>query len=127
MAIERLQVWKCATCGNITIVLHAGGGTMTCCDQPMVALVANTVDAAHEKHVPVVEVTPDGVLVKVGAVPHPMLPEHFIEWIELQVEGRVCVKFLNPGDAPEALFPTKQPVISARAYCNLHGLWKDGA
>jgi superoxide reductase len=126
MVTERLQVFKCRVCGNIVMVMHVGGGTLSCCNQEMVEQVANTVDAAHEKHVPVIEAVEGGTLVKVGAVAHPMLPEHFIEWIELQVDGRVCLKFLQPGEAPEAFFPVTGTDLSARAYCNLHGLWKGG-
>jgi superoxide reductase len=98
----------------------------------MVLQVENTVDASLEKHVPVVEVLPadvcrgvDGVKVKIGAEEHPMTEEHYIEWVEIEIEdGRTGKKFLKPGDKPEVIFQTRQKVISIRAYCNLHGLWK---
>jgi len=88
---------------------------------------ANTVDAAVEKHVPVIEKSGDNVTVKVGSVAHPMTDEHYIEWIELLVDEQVWRKALKPGDAPEATFCiciAADAGVSARAYCNLHGLWK---
>ncbi|MBM3311956.1 MAG: desulfoferrodoxin [Candidatus Aminicenantes bacterium] len=123
-AIQRLQVYKCALCGNVVIVVHAGGGELVCCGQPMTRLVENTVDASKEKHVPVIEKTSDGYLVKVGAVAHPMEDKHFIEWIELAAGGKVYREFLTPGQAPEARFCVTAEAVTARAYCNLHGLWK---
>ena len=124
MAAERQQVYKCNVCGIIAEVLDGGEGELVCCDQPMQLLVENTVDAAKEKHVPVVEKAKGGVKVTVGSVPHPMEEKHYIEWIEIIADGRVCRQFLNPGDAPEALFPVEAAEVVAREYCNLHGLWK---
>lgn len=121
---EILQVYKCLTCGNIVEVLHGGPGELVCCGKPMKLFKENTVDAAKEKHVPVLEKTDKGITVKVGAVPHPMTPEHFIEWIELVVDGKAYRQFLKPGDAPEAFFPVVAGKVSAREWCNLHGLWK---
>jgi len=121
---ERLQVYKCEICGNIVEVLHEGAGELVCCGQPMKLYVENTVDAAREKHVPVVEETEGGIKVKVGSVPHPMGEEHYIEWIEIIAGGKAYRQFLKPGDAPEALFDIVAEEITARAYCNLHGLWK---
>jgi superoxide reductase len=121
---ERLEVYKCELCGNIVEVLHGSDGTLVCCDQPMTLLTENTVDAAKEKHVPVIEKTADGVKVKVGDVAHPMEEKHFIQWIELIADGKSCIQFLNPGDAPEATFNVTADQVSAREYCNLHGLWK---
>ena len=122
--MERLNVFKCELCGNIVEVMHVGGGTLACCGQPMTQLVEDTTDAATEKHVPVVERTAEGIMVKVGSVAHPMVEEHYIQWIEVIADGRVCRKFLSHQDPPEALFETKAESASARAYCNLHGLWK---
>ncbi len=119
-----LQVFKCPTCGNIVEVLHAGGGELVCCGQPMQLLAENTVDASKEKHVPVLEKTADGWLVKVGAVPHPMEDKHHIEWIELIADGKAYREFLKPGQAPEARFCLQASTVTAREYCNLHGLWK---
>ena len=124
MATERLQVYRCPLCGNIVEVIHAGGGTLVCCDQPMEVQTENTTDAATEKHVPVVEEAEGGIKVAVGSVAHPMGEDHYIEWIEVLVDGKSYRQFLNPNEAPEALFPVSGSNISARAYCNLHGLWK---
>ena len=100
------------------------GGTLSCCNQPMDLLTENTTDAAQEKHVPVVESVEKGIKVKVGSVAHPMEGDHYIEWIEASVDGTFFLQFLNPGDTPEAVFPASGAQITARAYCNLHGLWK---
>jgi superoxide reductase len=121
---ERLQVYKCEVCGNIVEVLHEGKGELVCCKQPMKLFVENTVDAAKEKHVPVVEKTADGVKVKVGSVAHPMEEKHYIEWIEIIADGKAYRQFLNPGQAPEATFDISAEQVTAREYCNLHGLWK---
>jgi superoxide reductase len=121
---EKLQVYKCDLCGNIVEVLHGGGGELVCCGQPMKLFTENTVDAAKEKHVPVIEKVDGGYKVKVGDVPHPMEEKHFIEFVELIADGKVYRQFLNPGEAPEALFCIEAAQVSAREYCNLHGLWK---
>ncbi len=121
---ERLEVYKCDLCGNIVEVLHGGAGELVCCGQPMKLLTENTVDAAKEKHVPVVEKVAGGYKVKVGAVPHPMEEKHFIEFVELIADGKVYRQFLNPGETPEATFRIEASQVSAREYCNLHGLWK---
>jgi superoxide reductase len=121
---ERLEVYKCDACGNIIEVLHGGGGELVCCEKPMNLLAENTVDAAKEKHVPVVEKTPDGVKVKVGSVAHPMEAKHYIEWIEIIAGGKSYRQFLNPGEAPEATFKVDAEDVTAREYCNLHGHWK---
>jgi len=120
----RLEVYKCELCGNIVDVMHAGPGELVCCGQPMKCLKVNTVDAAVEKHVPVIEKIEGGVKVKVGSVAHPMEAEHYIEWIEIIADGKSYRQFLNPGDAPEASFMVDATDISAREYCNLHGHWK---
>ena len=121
---EKNQVYKCPLCGNIVEVLHTGAGELVCCGQPMDLVVENTVDAAKEKHVPVVEKTNDGFKVSVGSVPHPMEEKHWIEWIELRAGGKVYRQNLAPGDAPEAIFCVDAAEAQAFAYCNLHGLWK---
>jgi len=121
---ERLEVYKCETCGNIVEVLHGGQGELVCCGKPMMHLVENTVDAAKEKHVPVIEKVEGGVKVKVGEVAHPMEEKHLIEWIEIIVDGKAYRQFLNPGETPEATFNVDGDSITAREYCNLHGLWK---
>lgn len=121
---EKLEVYKCEICGNIIEVLHGGEGELACCGQPMIQLVENTVDAAKEKHVPVIEKVEGGVKVKVGDVAHPMEEKHWIEWIEIIADGKAYRQFLNPGEAPEAIFNVEAEQITAREYCNIHGLWK---
>ena len=95
---QRLEVYKCEACGNIVEVIHGGGGELVCCA--------------------------GGVKVKVGSVAHPMEEKHYIEWIEIIADGKADRQFLNPGEAPEAVFKTDAKNITAREYCNLHGLWK---
>lgn len=121
---ERFQVYKCEKCGNIVEVLHTGIGTLVCCDEPMKLMKEGVTDAATEKHVPVVEKTDAGFKVKVGSVPHPMEEKHYIEWIELIADGKAYRQFLDPGDTPEAVFKIDAGDVTAREYCNLHGLWK---
>ncbi len=122
---ERSQVYKCDICGNIAEILHGGKGALVCCNQPMKLMTENTVDAAREKHVPVVEQAANGITVKVGSVAHPMEEKHYIEWVEILVDGMVYRQYLNPGAAPEAFFPVTGKSVTAREYCNLHGLWKN--
>lgn len=125
--IEVKQVYKCEICGNIVEVLYKGGGALTCCGKPMKLIEENTVDAALEKHVPVIEKVDGGVVVKVGTVEHPMLEKHYIQWIEIHTENKIYRKYLKPGEKPEATFKLDEKdekIIMAREYCNLHGLWK---
>ena len=119
-----LEVYKCNVCGNIVEVLHAGGGQLVCCGQPMQLMEEKTEDVGREKHVPVVERTNGSIKVKVGSVPHPMEEKHYIEWIEVVADGNICRKFLKPGDKPEAEFSIVVEKVTAREYCNIHGLWK---
>ncbi len=121
---EKLEVYKCMVCGNIVEVLHGGDGELVCCDQPMKRMVENTVDAAKEKHVPIIEKISGGFKVKVGSVAHPMEAKHYIEWIELVADGKAYRQFLEPGMSPEAVFEVEADSVSAREYCNIHGLWK---
>lgn len=118
------QIYVCPHCGNIVEVLTAGGGTLKCCGDAMQLLTENTTDAATEKHVPVIEEVDGGIKVTVGEVNHPMGDDHWIEWIEVSVDGKSYRQFLSPDDKPEAFFNISGNKISARAYCNLHGLWK---
>ena len=121
---EKLQIYKCAACGNIVEVLHGGGGQMICCGKSMELLDEKTADATTEKHVPVIEKIDGGYKVKVGSVPHPMQDEHYIEWIELLADGKAYRQFLEPGGEPEAVFKVDAGSVSAREHCNVHGLWK---
>ena len=118
------EIFKCAICGNIVEVVHVGGGELVCCGQPMNLLVANTVDAAKEKHVPVIEKNDKSVKIKIGSEPHPMTAEHYIEWIEILFDGKADRQYLKPGDEPIAEFSVAPAKLTARAYCNLHGLWQ---
>jgi len=118
------EVYKCEICGNIIEILHANAGIIVCCGQPMKLQAENTVDAAKEKHIPVVEQVEGGVLVRVGTIEHPMIEKHYIEWIEVQTLNKIYRNYLNPGDKPEALFLLEEEVLCVREYCNIHGLWK---
>ncbi|OPL11336.1 MAG: desulfoferrodoxin [delta proteobacterium MLS_D] len=121
---EKLGVYKCEICGNIVEVVHEGKGELVCCGKPMKYMKAGEIDAAQEKHVPVVERTADGFKVSVGSVAHPMEEKHYIEWIEIIADGKAYREFLKPGDVPEAEFCIKADQVTAREYCNIHGLWK---
>ena len=117
----RGQIWKCSVCGNIIEILHEGADSLVCCGQPMNLMEGKAEDLEKgEKHVPVIS----GKIVKVGSVAHPMEDLHYIEWIEASSESGMapCKKFLKSGDKSEVEFPFD--VKSARAYCNVHGLWK---
>ena len=121
---DKLNIYKCDICGNVVEVVHGGAGDMSCCGEPMKHLAENTIDAAKEKHVPVVEKIDGGFKVTVGSVAHPMAEDHYIEWIEL-IAGDACYRqFLNPGDAPEATFMINADSVVVREHCNLHGVWK---
>lgn len=121
---KKNEVYKCSLCGNIVEVLHTGAGELVCCGQPMDLMAENTVDAAKEKHVPVISKVRNGYKVLVGSVPHPMEEKHWIEWIELIADGKVYRQNLAPGKAPEAVFCIEASEVTAREYCNLHGQWK---
>ncbi|MDC7222994.1 MAG: desulfoferrodoxin [Spirochaetales bacterium] len=121
-----MDIYKCELCGNIVEMVHSGGGTLVCCGQDMVKLEPKTADSATEKHVPLIVWEDKGYRVTVGSTLHPMTDEHWIQWIELTVDGKVMRKELSPGDKPEAFFCEceKGKEVFAREYCNIHGLWK---
>ena len=121
---EKLEIYHCETCGNIVEVVAGGAGELVCCGEPMILLEEQTADATKEKHVPVVEQIDNGVKVKVGSVPHPMIDEHYIDWIEVIADGKAYRQFLKPGDEPEATFCIDAKEITAREHCTVHGLWK---
>ena len=122
---KRMEVYKCYICGNIVEMLHTGKGQLVCCGQPMKLLEEKTEDSSVEKHVPFITKDDGKVIVKVGEnTAHPMEEKHYIEWIELLVDGKSYKQFLNPEDRPEAEFLVEGKEISAREYCNIHGLWK---
>ncbi|PIT97323.1 desulfoferrodoxin [Candidatus Berkelbacteria bacterium CG10_big_fil_rev_8_21_14_0_10_41_12] len=119
------EIYKCNICGNIIEVVHASYGELVCCGKPM-ELQKEKTDEANltAKHRPVIEKTKDGLLIKVGSVPHPMEKEHHIEWIEVLSGDKTYRQTLKPGGKPEAIFCLKE-ARSARIYCNIHGLWKN--
>ena len=120
-----IRFYKCMHCGNIIGVIHNAGVPMMCCGEKMTELVPGTVDASLEKHVPVVSVDGNIVTVKVGEVEHPMLDEHYIQWVYLQTDRGGQRKCLNPGEKPEVKFALcDETPVAVFEYCNLHGLWK---
>jgi superoxide reductase len=122
---ELRQIYKCEACGNIVEVLHPGVGALVCCGEEMELLDEQTEDSTKEKHVPFVKKTDDGVVVRVGQnQDHPMMEKHYIEWIQVIADGASYRKFLKPGDEPEAVFSIHADEITAREFCNIHGLWK---
>ena len=125
---EQLAVYKCEVCGVIVEAVHKGGGTLTCCRQPMMRLEDKSQDSSTEKHVPYIEQANGCVTVRIGQnAAHPMDQEHYIEWIELLADQVVYRRFLKPGDEPKAVFCVDAKDLSAREYCNQHGLWKGQA
>ena len=120
------KFFRCDHCGNIYAQVYDAGPKVVCCGQPMTELIAGSTDAAVEKHVPVIKVEGTTVTVTVGDVIHPMIEEHFIEWISLQTKNGNQRKQLKPGQEPAAIFEltADDAVETAYAYCNLHSLWK---
>lgn len=121
-----MKFYRCEHCGNIITFVHSAGVPVMCCGQKMTELVPGTTDGAVEKHVPVVEVQGSTVQVKVGSVEHPMLPEHFIQFIAIETKQGSQIKYLQPGEKPQASFVLADgdQLVAAYEYCNLHGLWK---
>ena len=121
------QIWKCNVCGNIIEILHEGADSLVCCNQPMVLQEEKTEEEGNEKHKPIIDTInekKERIKIKIGEIPHPMEDKHFIEWIEANTEDRVLRKFLKPGEKPEKEFTVRGLKFTARAYCNVHGLWK---
>lgn len=123
--VELNEIYKCEICGNIVEVRHASYGELVCCGQPMNQQFEKNHDQGLEKHVPVVEKTNNGILVKVGSVPHPMEEKHYIEFIEVIIEDEIHIKYFKPGDKPEHEFRVRGDKFTVREYCNLHGLWRN--
>ncbi|MBE6018805.1 MAG: desulfoferrodoxin [Clostridiales bacterium] len=121
-----LKFYKCSHCGQIVAIVKKTGVPVICCGEPMKEIAAGTTDASVEKHVPVFEVKGDVVEVTVGAAEHPMVPEHYIEWVALQTKQGNQRKALEPGQPPKACFRIcdGDEVVAVYAYCNLHSLWK---
>ena len=121
-----VKFYQCDHCKNTVEMIYDAGVPLVCCGQKMSALVPGTVEASKEKHIPVVKVEGDQVFIEVGSLPHPMIAEHFIEWIVLETTTGVQRKQLHPNEQPHACFKLcdNESVVAAYAYCNLHGLWK---
>ena len=118
------KFYICGHCGNIIGMVHVSGVPVVCCGQKMTRLEPGTVEASHEKHIPVVKVEDGAVKVGIGSVPHPMIDEHYIQWVYLQTDRGGQRKCLSPGDAPEVSFAlADEKPLAVYAYCNLHGLW----
>ncbi|MEN6443339.1 MAG: desulfoferrodoxin [Methanoregula sp.] len=124
---KMFEVYKCDVCGNVVKVVHASGGNLVCCGQPMVLMQEKTADQGKEKHVPVVEKTAKGIIVKIGSIPHPMEEKHYIEWVEVRSGENVYIKGFRPGEKPEAEFCISDAGVKARIFCNVHGLWTNKA
>ncbi len=121
---KMLEIYKCEKCGNVVEVYHQADGSLVCCGEEMMLLEEKTADKTTEKHVPLVEAVDGGYKVTVGSTLHPMLENHYIEWVQLVTDKQVLTQFLKPGDEPTATFKTSDKVLYAREYCNLHSLWK---
>ena len=122
-----MKFYRCSTCGQMVAIVEKKGCPIMCCGKPMEEIVPGTTDAAVEKHVPVFEVKDNVVMVTVGSTEHPMLEEHYIQWIAVQTNAGNQRKALKPGDAPKACFALLpgEEVEAVYAYCNLHSLWKN--
>lgn len=120
------EIYYCTICGNVIEIFNEGASALVCCNQKMQKLEAKTKDTSVEKHVPYVEETDNGVLVKIGQnEDHPMTEEHHIKFIEVHTKDMVLKAELKPGDAPQAEFPVKkEDIVKAREWCNVHGLWE---
>ena len=118
------KFYICKHCGNIIGMVNNAGVPIICCGEPMEELIPNSVDASQEKHVPVVTADGEIVTVEIGSAAHPMIPEHYIEWVYVLTENGGQRKALKPGQEPKAVFAFKDDkAIAVYAYCNLHGLW----
>ena len=121
---KQSEIYFCELCNSLIEVLGNSSGILVCCGRPMTLQEENTVDASQEKHIPVLTIEGNQVVVQVGSVLHPMAEDHYITWIEVSEGNCVKRRFLKPGDEPQASFFTHGGPLTVRAYCNLHGLWK---
>ncbi len=122
---KRNDIYKCNECGAMHQALHDGAGDPVCCGKPMIRIKDNFIEASEEKHIPVIKkIDEKKIEVSIGAVEHPMIDEHYIEWIEVRDGIKITKKFLSPGDKPMATFNVFSDNFEVRAYCNIHGLWK---
>ncbi len=123
-AMSAVKFYRCAHCGNVVAVLIDGGVAPVCCGELMELMRAGTTDGAHEKHVPAVSRSGDELRVRVGAVEHPMLSEHYIQFVAVACQKRLQVAHLKPGEAPEAVFHVPAgAAVTVYELCNIHGLW----
>jgi len=120
---KMFEVYKCEVCGNITKVVHNSGGLLVCCGKPMILQQEKTADQGKEKHVPIIEKSEKGIMVRVGSIPHPMEEKHYLEWVEVRDGENVYIRGFKPGEKPETEFCCADTNVKARAYCNVHGLW----
>ena len=122
-----MKLYKCLKCGKIISVIKDSSSKLVCCDKEMLELKARSIDGALEKHVPVVNINNNVIEVRVGEMEHPMIEEHYIEFIILETNKGYMIKNLEPGDKPIATFilGDKEEYVNAYAYCNLHGLWNN--
>ena len=120
-----MKYYLCEVCGNLVELIEEGGGELVCCGQPMKELATKTTDEGNEKHLPVVEVNGNEVKVTVGSTPHPMTPEHYINWIAISYNGKSQRVILTPQSMPEAVFVVNEGITDLKvySYCNIHGLW----
>ena len=122
--MSKSKFYICRHCGNQVQIIHNAGVPLFCCGTKMEELIPNTVEASGEKHIPVVEVKGSQVHVNVGSVNHPMVSEHFIEWVYVETENGGYRKELHPESAPHVVFELgEDKAVAVYAYCNLHGLW----
>ncbi len=122
--VNKLKFYICRHCGNIIVKLEDSGVPVVCCGEPMQELIPGTIDATVEKHIPTIEIKDDQVIVRVGEIPHPMIPEHYISWILIVTESGYQIKYTKTLEEASVVFKTTEKVLAAYEYCNLHGLWK---
>lgn len=120
-----MKIYKCKKCGNIIVTIKERCDMLSCCNEGMIELKANSVDAAIEKHVPIVEINDNIVTAVCGEAIHPMTEEHFIEFMLMETNNGYNIQYLNPGDEPKCTFilSADEELKAVYAYCNLHGLW----
>ena len=121
-----MKFYRCKVCGQIVAIVKKTGAKLVCCGEEMEEIVAGTVDASKEKHIPVYEVKGNTVEVNIGSIAHPMIDAHYIEWVSMETKFGNQRKVLKPNDEPKVVFPLLEgdEVKAVYAYCNLHGLWK---
>jgi len=119
------DIYRCNVCGNMVEIVKESVGELSCCGQPIELLEERQLDVGPEKHIPIIEKDGDKIVVKVGEVPHPMVEEHYICFVELVVGDKIYRESLKPGDEPEAVFEVCADIndLRAREYCSVHGLW----